>query len=306
MIGLLSLDEIDASRMLALADRAVELHRDRTAHNRPLAGTVAGMMFLQTSTRTRTAFSSATVRLGGDILTFGPHDLQLSTGESRPDTGRMFSAMLDLLVVRTSGPTTHLRDLGDGGRLPVVNAMSADEHPTQALTDVAVLRGQFGDLTGLNLLYIGEGNSTATALARAATMIPGCQATFWTPPGYGLSEELVERCHHRALEAAGSVRQVSSADELPAEVEAVYTTRWQTTGTAKKDPAWREVFRPYFVDAALMTRWPQARVLHDLPAHRGGEISGEVLDGKQSLAWTQGAMKLATAMAVLEWVADYG
>jgi ornithine carbamoyltransferase/carbamoyltransferase len=303
MAGLLSLDEIDAPRMLALVDRAVELHRDRSAHDSPLAGSVAGMMFLQTSTRTRTAFSSATVRLGGDILTFGPHDLQLSTGESRPDTGRMFSAMLDLLVVRTSGPTTHLRDFSGGGGLPVVNAMSADEHPTQALTDIAVLRGHFGDLTGLKLLYIGEGNNTATALVRAATMVPGCQATFWTPPGYGLPDELVDRCHCRAAEAAGSVRQVSSADELPADVDAVYTTRWQTTGTAKADPSWREVFRPYFIDAALMARWPEARVLHDLPAHRGEEISGEVLDGEHSLAWTQGAMKLATAMAVLEWVA---
>lgn len=244
MTGLLSLDEIDAARMLELADRAVELHHDRTAHDRPLAGSVAGMMFLQTSTRTRTAFSTAALRLGGDILSFGPHDLQLNTGESRPDTGRMLSAMLDLLVVRTNGPTTHLRELSDGGVLPVVNAMTAEEHPTQALTDIAVLRGHFGDLTGLRLLYVGEGNNTATALARAAAMVPGCRATFWTPSGYGVPDELVDRCHARAAEARGAVRQVSAADELPDEVDAVYTTRWQTTGTAKADPSWRETFRP--------------------------------------------------------------
>ena len=297
--GLLSLDDLDLPRLTALTERAVDLFRDRTAHDRPLVGRVAGMMFLQTSTRTRTAFSSAAVRLGADVLTFGPHDLQTNTGESLRDTGRMFAAMLDLVVVRTNQPTARLRELSEDG-LAVVNAMSAEEHPTQGLNDLAALRMCFGELTGLRLLYVGEGNSTATALARALAMVPGCHTTFWTPPGYGLEPDLVLRCDSTAARAGGSVVQVSSVDELPSETDVVYTTRWQTTGTAKADPMWRETFRPYHVDAALLARWPKAVVMHDLPAHRGEEISAEVLDGEQSLAWLQGAMKMASAMAVLE------
>jgi ornithine carbamoyltransferase len=90
-------------------------------------------------------------------------------------------------------------------------------------------------------------------------------------------------------------------DELPSNVDIVYTTRWQTTGTAKADPDWREVFRPFHVSEELMTRWPAALFMHDLPAHRGDEVSGKVLDGQRSIAWSQAAMKLASAMAILEW-----
>jgi ornithine carbamoyltransferase len=111
----------------------------------------------------------------------------------------------------------------------------------------------------------------------------------------------MEQCGEVITASGGTITQVSSLDELPVDVNVVYTTRWETTGTVKPDESWREVFRPLYVDEALMRRWPSALVMHDLPAHRGQEISNAVLDGSQSIAWKQAAMKMPSAMAVLEY-----
>ncbi len=261
---------------------------------------MVGVLFTHTSTRTRTAFQTGTVRLGGTPVAYGPHDLQLNTGESVADTGRVFGAMLDLLVARTAGPLDELRELSRTGHLPVINAMAAEEHPTQGVCDLAALTLAFGDLSGIRLLYVGEGNNTATALAHGTATVPGAHATFATPPGYGLPEDTLARAQKTA-EATGAVlTEVHDPAHAPSDTDVVYTTRWQTTGTSKPDVSWREVFRPFHVDSEFMLRWPHALFLHDLPAHRGDEVAGEVLDGPRSLAWTQATMKLPSAMAVLE------
>ncbi|HST49753.1 ornithine carbamoyltransferase [Jatrophihabitans sp.] len=299
MTGLISLADLTPQQLADRVSRACTLYRDRRAHDRPLAGQVAGMLFQMTSTRTRTAFTTGALRLGADLISYGPHDLQVNTGETLADTGRVFAAMLDLLVARIPGPSADLRDLS-GGRLPVVNAMSADEHPTQAITDLATLQRHYGSLAGVRLLYVGEGNNTAVALARALAMVPGARAWFWCPAGYGLPARVIEESQRLAVGSAARIIEVSHRDELPAAVDAVYTTQWQTTGSTKGDPCWREAFRPLQVNRQFLQPWPDAVVLHDLPAHRGEEISGEVLDGPRCLAWTQAAMKLPAAMAVLE------
>lgn len=301
--GLYSLTDLSDTEVRHLVRRTVELHADRDAHDRPLTGLLTGLLFTRTSTRTRTAFTTGAIRLGGSPVPFGPGDLQTNTGETAADTGRMLAGMLDLLVVRTAGPMAELRDLSGGGELPVVNAMSAEEHPTQGLADLATLVHHFGALDGVHVLYVGEGNNTAVALARALSRQPGCHTVLACPPGYGLPAPVLTATAAAAARGGGSLRQTHELADLPDEAHAVYTSRWQTTGTSKPGPGWREAFRPFHVDAALMDRWPGAVFLHDLPAHRGEEVSGEVLDGKSSLAWTQARMKAAGAMAVLEWVA---
>jgi ornithine carbamoyltransferase/carbamoyltransferase len=300
--GLYTLADLDDHSIQHLVRRTVELHVDRSAHTSPLSGLVTGLLFTRTSTRTRTAFTAGTIRLGGTPVVFGPTDLQTTTGESVADTGRMLAGMLDLLVVRTAGPMRELHELSDDGALPVVNAMSAEEHPTQGLADLATLIHHFGGLDGIRVLYVGEGNNTAVALARVLSRQPGCHAVFASPPGYGLPQDVLAETAAAALGRGGSVTEVHDPAAVRDDVHALYTSRWQTTGSSKPDPYWRDVFRPFHVDAALMDRWPGAVFLHDLPAHRGEEVSGEVLDGKSSLAWTQARLKAAGAMAVLEWV----
>lgn len=300
--GLFSLADLEPASINELSARSVELFQDKDAHDRPLAGQMVGVLFTKTSTRTRTAFTVGAARLGGVPVSFGPHDLQLNTGETLEDTGRVLGTMLDALVVRTAGPLEELRALSRNGHLPVVNAMAAQEHPSQGVCDLATLRLVFGDPTGVSLLYVGEGNNTAVALAHTLAALPGARVTFATPAGYGLPEKELQVAAQRAELGGAAIEEIHDLASAPKTVDVVYTTRWQTTGTHKADPAWREAFRPFHVDGTLLERWPRAVFMHDLPAHRGEEVSGRVLDGARSLAWTQASMKLASAMAILEWI----
>lgn len=300
-IGLLSLRDLDGAQLQRLVERSVEFHANRRAHEHPLADTAIGLLFTKTSTRTRTAFSVGARRLGASVIAYGPDDLQLNTGESLKDTGRVLGLMLDGLVARTAGPLRELRELSRHGRIPVVNAMATEEHPTQGICDLATMRLHLGELTGVDVLYIGEGNNSATALAHGLAKVPSSTLTVAAPPGYGISEDDLAAARAVGASIEATVLTTSSMDDLPADVDIVYTTRWQTTGTAKTDSDWREVFRPFHIDEDLLSRWPSALFMHDLPAHRGDEVSGAVLDGSRSIAWSQAAMKLSSAMAVLEF-----
>lgn len=301
--GIFSLGELTSGTVHRLARRACDFYDDPDAGGRPLTGRTVGILFTRTSTRTRTAFTAGAIKLGGTPVTFGPDDLQTNTGESLTDTGRVLGSMLDLLVARTAGPLHELRTLSGAGGIPVINAMATEEHPTQGICDLATISLVRGGLEGVSVLYVGEGNNTATALARGLSHIPGCRVTFATPRGYGLPAPVLEEAAERGAGHGTEVTEVHSLDELPDRVDFVYTTRWQTTGTSKGDAHWRETFRPFHVDEALMSRWPDAWFLHDLPAHRGDEVAAGVLDGERSVAWIQARMKLTSAMAALEWAA---
>lgn len=296
---LLSLADLSTTALGTLVDRGAALGSGRARPAPVLDGLVVGVLFLKPSTRTRTAFSAAALRLGADVLAYGPDDLQLTTGETVEDTGRVFGSMLDGLVARTAGPPEQLRTLAR--HCPgVVNAMSADEHPTQALADLATMLVVLGRLDGLRVLYLGEGNNTTSALALALPRFAGTLLDIRTPAGYGLSEQTLAVA--RGLAAPDAVvRQRHDLDDLPDDVDIVYTTQWQTTGTRKSDPRWRDDFVPLRVSAELMRSLPGARFMHDLPAHRGEEVDGAVLDGPASIAFQQARMKQHGATAVLEW-----
>ncbi|HKT01646.1 MAG TPA: ornithine carbamoyltransferase [Rugosimonospora sp.] len=298
--GLLRIADLDTAELRALVDRSCQLCRNPADHGAPLSGTAVGILFTQTSTRTRTAFTVGSIRLGGTPVGYGPTELQTNTGETLADTGAVLGGMLDLLVIRTNGTTGDLAVVAGGGAAPVINAMTRDEHPTQAISDLATLTLRFGRLDGINLLYVGEGNSTATALAAALARIPGCVAVFLTPPGYGLPGDVLAAARRAARDTGATIVEEHDMEARPAVTDVVYTTRWQTTGTTKPDDRWRELFRPFHVETAFMKCWPTAVFMHDLPAHRGEEVSSEVLDGPSSIAWQQAAMKLPSAMAVLE------
>jgi ornithine carbamoyltransferase len=297
---LISLDDLSDEALRDIVDRGVALSRD-PAGSTALAGMVAGMHFRKTSTRTRTAFSAGALRLGAQIVTFGPDDLQLNTGESSEDTGRVLAGMLDLLVARTTGDPRELRTWAEQERMAVVNAMSADEHPTQALADLTTLALRFGTADGLRVLYLGEGNNTAAALALGLSRYRRTTLELRTPLGYGLAQGIRERAAEWAAHTGSTVTERHDLDDLPTDADVVYTTRWQTTGTSKPDPAWHTVFEPFRVTTALMARQHDAVFMHDLPAHRGEEVTADVLDGPASIAFQQAENKMFSAMAVLEW-----
>jgi ornithine carbamoyltransferase len=296
---LISLDDLTDGELSWIVDQGVAY---ATAARRPapvLDGAVIGVHFRKTSTRTRTAFSAGALRLGAQIIGFGPDDLQTNSGETWEDTGRVMGLMLDGLVARTAGPPEELRMLAAGGSMSVVNAMTEDEHPTQALTDLVTLQQRFGRIGGLRVLYVGEGNNTAAALALAMTRFPGSELHVRTPPGYGLTKEVLVRAEASAAQSGSLFDERHEMADVPPRLDVIYTSRWQTTGTSKADPTWREVFAPFRVTGRLWSESPDAVFMHDLPAHRGEEVDAEVLDGPASIAFPQAANKLTSAMAVL-------
>ncbi|MFF1946133.1 ornithine carbamoyltransferase [Rhodococcus qingshengii] len=300
VISLNDLSDYDIHGIVHRGAELAALPRTRLPGPGLLDGLVLGVWFNRTSTRTRTAFTTAALRLHAQVVTFGPNDLQTNTGETLDDTARVLGRMLDGLVVRTAGPEAEMRALGRYNTV-LVNAMSAEEHPTQALADLSTLAARFGTVDGLRVLYVGEGNNTAVALARGLSRYSGTLLDLRTPPGYGLPKDVLDEAADTARRHGSRVIESHDLDHLPSEVEVVYTTRWQTTGTSKADPGWRKDFERFRVDGELFARFPNARFMHDLPAHRGEEVTGEVLDGAKSIAFDQAEMKMHSATAIWEW-----
>jgi ornithine carbamoyltransferase len=297
LVSLTDLSDEDIQDIIA---HAVEYGRGTDARDQ-LKGRIVCVYFRKTSTRTRTAFSVGALRLGASVVSYGPQDLQENTGESVEDTARVLSSMLDAFVARTAAPTEELRKLAAQQRMSVINAMTTEEHPTQALADLAMLLQRFGRLEGLRILYIGEGNNTAAALALAVTRVRETELFLRMPPGYGLGAEVMCAAGTYASRHNALLNHSHDVTDLPGSVDVIYTTRWQTTGTTKSDPKWRTDFLPFRVSETLMRSYPRAIFMHDLPAHRGDEVDAAVLDGPQSVAFEQAEYKLFGAMAVLRW-----
>lgn len=299
--SLISIADLTTAELEHLVDRSGQYFTAPPADRRPLRDKVIGVLFTVTSTRTRTAFSSGAARLGGTVIAYGPNDLQLVTGETHDDTARVLGGMLDALVVRDPVPMDLLRRFAAVAGIPVINAMIREEHPTQGVSDVAMLRTHFGALDGLHVGYFGEGNNSASALALGLAKMPGPSLSLATPAGYGLDPAVLAEAQRLVAGSGRQVREVHDVRDLTDDLDVLYTTQWCTTGTTKPDPDWRRQFLPFAVTPQLMSRWPDAVFMHDLPAHRGEEVAAEVLDGDRSIAWQQARMKLASAMAVLEW-----
>lgn len=300
----LSLEDIGPQNLSMLIDDSLKFATGDAGRTKPLAGRTAGIFFRGTSTRTRTAFTVGALKLGASIITYGPDDLQIKTGETIEDTARVLSGFLDILVIRTNDSIAEMNALAAQDRMAVINAMSENEHPTQAIADLTTIKEAFGHLK-VHVLYLGEGNNSAAALALAVGMTPGMRLTLVTPEDYGLPGSVLETARGLAQHHGASIEHHHRIDDLPREVDVVYTTRWQTMGVPKADPNWVEKFKPYSVTKALMAKTSKSSgetiFLHDLPAVRGMDVDDEVLDGPQSRAFRQAEHKLNSAMAVMQW-----
>lgn len=300
----LSMMHLEPWEISFLVDRALQMMAGQVATKNLLEGKAVGLYFRKTSTRTRTSFAMGAARLGASVIMYGPNDLQINTGETLYDTAQVLSGYLDALVLRTAESIEEMEIFASQDNMAIINAMSDKEHPTQALADLATMKEHFGHLDGLHILYMGEGNSTAACLALAISKIPGMQLTLLTPEGYGLPEDILAQVQRFTNKYHTHVAQYHDLASLPHEVDVVYATRWQTTGSSKPDPHWREYFTPFSVTQKLMEHVskPVGTIfMHDLPAVREEDVTSEVLDGPQSIAFHQAHNKIFGAMAVLEW-----
>lgn len=295
---LLRLSDLSPAETLAILAEAARWKSLPRASEEPLRGRVVGMLFRKPSTRTRLSFQAAVAQLGGQAVVLDPAELQLSRGETVADTARVLSRYLDGLLVRTFAQE-EVEELARHASIPVINGLTDRTHPTQALADLLTLRERFGRWRGLRLAYVGDGNNVCHSLLMAAALV-GMDLAVASPPGY---EPEPEEVRLAAAVAAGSGGRVEVGHDPVAAVagaHAVYTDVWASMGREEEREERLRVFAPYRVDAALMAKArPEAVFLHCLPAHRGEEVTTDVLEGPRSLVWEQAENRLHVFKGIL-------
>ena len=280
-------EELDRAELLALLDRAEELKqgRDRGEGADALAGRSVGLIFEKPSTRTRVSFEVGVAELGATPLVLRGDEMQLTRGESIGDTGRILSRYLHGIVMR-SGSDQRVRELADGSSVPVINGLTPQHHPCQALADLLTLKERFGDLDGLRLAYVGDGNNVARSLAILGG-IAGVEVVVASPAGYGLNEGLAELTDDPKAAAA--------------DADAIYTDVWVSMGDEAEADRRRADLGAYQVnDELLAVASERAVALHCLPAHPDEEITSDVLYGERSAVWDQAENRLHAQKALLE------
>ncbi|MBW3604999.1 MAG: ornithine carbamoyltransferase [Actinobacteria bacterium] len=294
----LTVAELTATELEGLLDRADEHRADRRPRD-GLAGRTIGLIFEKPSTRTRVSFEVAINELGGTPLVLSSRDLQLGRGETIADTARVLSRYVHGLVVRTFAQH-RLEQLAEHGTVPVVNALSDHSHPCQALADLQTMRARFGDLAGVRLAYVGDGNNVAHSLLRAGALT-GMHVTIVHPEGHPPQAQVVAEAEQVATVSGGSVATTTEPQDGVKGAHAVYTDVWASMGQEDEHAARVGRFAPYQVDVDLVALADSdAIVLHCLPAHRGEEIAAEVIDGPRSVVWDQAENRLHTQKALLE------
>jgi ornithine carbamoyltransferase len=290
-------EELTADELLALLDRAAELKADRLA-SRALAGKSVALIFDKPSTRTRLSFDVAVHELGGHPLLLREGELQLARGESLRDTALVLSRYVHAMGIRT-GPHAPVEELARHSSIPVINMLTADHHPCQALADLLTLRQRFGDLRGLRLAYVGDGNNVAHSLMVLGAKA-GLEVVVATPAALA-PHPLVAQVAGAGASDGGSVQLVSEPAAAAEGAHAVYTDVWVSMGDEQEARERRGVLGPYRVDEELMARArDEAVALHCLPAHPGEEISEGVLYGERSAVWDQAENRLHAQKALLE------
>ncbi len=282
-------------------DRAAELKSEFLASRRhaspPLVGRTIAMLFQRPSLRTRVTFEAGMNQLGGHAI-YLTEDVVMGARESVRDIARNLERFVDAIVART-GPHAVVVELAAQASVPVINGLTLREHPCQALADVFTLRERFGRLDGLVLAFVGDGNNVYHSLALLGASL-GMEVRLAHPPGYEPNPAIVERA--RELAAVGGGRLIFTNDPVEAVRGAavVYTDAWTSMGQEAEAEERRDAFATYRVDAALLeVAGPDAVAMHCLPAHRGEEITSEVMDGPRSIIWEQSENRLHLQKALL-------
>jgi ornithine carbamoyltransferase len=275
-------EELRSDELVRLVDRAIELKADRLA-SRALEGKSVVLVFELASTRTRVSFETGVSELGGHPLVLREGEMQLSRGESRRDTALVLSRMVHAIAIRTASQET-VEELAAHGSVPVINMLTSEHHPCQALADLVTLRERFGRLQGLRVAYVGDGNNMARSLLRVGALA-GVDVVVSSPAELALAEA-----------------RSTPIEEAVQGAHALYTDVWVSLAD---DPAEadrkRALLAPYRLDEALLARArDEAIVMHCLPAHPGEEISEGLLYGERSAAWDQAENRLHAQKALLE------
>jgi len=290
----LDVADFEAAELRRVLDLAHQIKAGNWS-GRPLAGRHIAMLFQRPSHRTRVSFEVGISRLGGATTTLGEQDVQLGVRETVGDAARVLDRYVDGIVARLR---THadLTELADAAEKPVINALTDRSHPCQVLADLVTLEEVGGPLTAQKVVYVGDGNNIATSLIEASARLD-FPLTVITPAGYAPDEAVVARA--RSLSRDGDrVTITSDLSDLDG-ATAIYTDVWTSMGQESERQSRRKIFAEYQVNPALMAGAPKAVFMHCLPAHRGEEVTDEVMDGPRSVVLQQAGNRLYAQMALM-------
>jgi len=276
------------------------LKKDRSSPDapKPLLGRSLGMIFSKPSTRTRVSFEVGMVQLGGHAVALFADQIQMSRGETVADSARIFSRYVDGLAIRTYRQED-VDELSRVAQIPVINMLTDMHHPCQALADLFTIQEKLGGLSGVNMAYVGDGNNVANSLIEAAGIM-GFNLSVGVPPGYEPDKTILAAARDSAKSSGGAIHLFNDPAQAVRSAQVVYTDTWVSMGQDNEAAKRLSDFEGWQVNSKLMSMAARdAIVMHCLPAHRGEEISAEVLDGPQSVVWDQAENRLHTQKAAL-------
>ncbi|MEK6712139.1 MAG: ornithine carbamoyltransferase [Nitrospinota bacterium] len=298
-------DYLDGTELTA--QQTLELLREARARKRgakakspaPLAGKTLALLFEKHSTRTRVSFEAGAAQLGGRSIFLSPQDTQLARGENLADSARVLSEYVDGIVVRTFGHE-RVEEIAQHASVPVINGLTDQHHPCQALADFLTLLERFGDLKGLKLAYLGDGNNVAHSLLIVGGLI-GVSVTVACPPKLMPSPGVVARARKLASASGAEIHVTNDIRAACQGAHALYTDVWTSMGQEGKEAARHKALAPYGVHGELF-HWTDkdAVFMHCLPAHRGQEVTAEVIDGPRSVVFQQAGNRLHAQKVLLE------
>lgn len=301
MRSIISFADISVGEFYPLINRARELKsKIRSGQNlKILNNKIVGMLFEKPSTRTRASFEAATLRLGGSPIYMASSELQMKRGEPVKDTARVLCGYMNAMVARVFENET-VAELSKYSSIPVINGLSDLEHPTQLVSDMLTIYELKGRLKGLNITYIGDGDNIANSLLLAASTA-GANATIACPDGYQPDKEILKKSNAIARKTGSRLLVTDNVKEAASGADVLYTDVWVSMGEEREAKKRMKAFRGYQINSKILQLADKdAIVMHCLPAHRGLEITDEVLEGRHSAAWLQAENKLYGAAAVLE------
>jgi ornithine carbamoyltransferase len=291
-------NDFTAAELVELLDLAARIKAEPVAYRQALTGRTLAMIFEKSSTRTRVSFETGMFQLGGQALFLSNRDIQIGRGETIADTARVLSRYVDAIMARTFAHQT-LVDLARYARVPVINGLSDDLHPCQALADYFTLREIYGSLEGRKVAYVGDGNNVAHSLLLMGPLL-GMDVAVASPAGYRVRETFLEQARALAAERGTRIETTEIPEEAVTEASAVYTDVWASMGQEEEAELRRRAFVGYSVTPALMERaLPEAVFLHCLPCHRGEEVAAEVVDGPRSRVFDEAENRLHVQKALL-------
>ena len=296
---LISVADLDG-RLEQLIDKAIEMKTAFKAGDAPrlLDGRALAMIFEKPSTRTRVSFEVAMFQLGGHGLFLSPKDLQMGRGETVEDTAMVLSRYVDAIMYRAFDHNV-MRQLAGAAGVPVINALDDLEHPCQIVADLMTMKEHFGSLKGLKVAYLGDGNNVANSLALGCAMV-GANFLLANPPGYGMDREVLAKAREIAEETGAVIDTGRDPAWAAGSADVVYTDVWTSMGDEAEEGEREAIFKPYQVNEEIMHKAANGAVfMHCLPAHRGLEVTDEVVDADYSIVLDQAENRLHAQKMIL-------